>query len=116
MRTVDINKTFTVAPEGSRGTPAPGATPQSAARSAAFAQPLAVTIKDAAGNPLQGLVVIYNVPGSGASATLSAPTAVTNSNGVASVTATANATAGGYAVTAGVSGLVVPASFALTNT
>ena len=116
MRTVDVNRTYTVAPVGSTGTPVAGATPQSAARSAAFAQPLAVQIKDAAGNILQGMVVTYNVPGSGASAVLSAGTATTNASGVASVTATANATAGTYAVTAGVSGLVVPAGFSLTNT
>lgn len=107
---------MTVAPVGSTGTPVAGSTPQSAAMSAAFAKPLAVTIKDAGGNPLQGVVVTYVAPGSGASATLSAPTAITNTSGVASVAATANATAGTYAVTGGVSGLVVPAAFSLTNT
>ena len=116
MKTIDTNRTYTVAPVGSTGTPVVGATPQSAAVSTAFAQPLAVTIRDAAGNPLQSLEVTYIVPGSGASATLSALKARTNQVGVASVTATANATAGGYAVTAGVSGLIMPAVFNLTNT
>jgi hypothetical protein len=116
MRTIDVNRRITTVGVGSTGTPVAGSTPQSAARSAAFAQPLAVTIKDAGGNPAQNVVVTYIVPGSGASATLSAPTAVTNHNGIASVTATANATAGGYVVTAGVTGLVVPAAFNLTNT
>lgn len=116
MRTIDVNGTQTTVGVGSTGTPVAGSTPQSAAMSAAFGQPLAVTIKDAGGNPAQNVVVTYVKPGSGASATLSSPTAVTNRNGVASVTATANATAGGYVVTAGVTGLVVPVAFSLTNT
>jgi hypothetical protein len=116
MRTIDTTRTYATAPAGSTGTPIAGATPQTAARSAVFAKPLAVTVKDAGGNPLQGVVVTYIVPGSGASATLPATTAVTNQTGVASVTATANATAGAYVVTAGVTGLVAPAVFNLTNT
>lgn len=116
MRTVNVNRMETEVGQGSTGKAVAGSTPQSAARSAAFAQPLAVQIKDAGGNPVQNVVVIYTAPGSGASATLSAPTAVTNTTGTASVTVTANATAGGYVVTAGVSGLVVPVAFTLTNT
>jgi hypothetical protein len=116
MRTIDRTKTFSSVPSGSTATPVAGSTPQSAARSAAFAQPLAVTIKDATGNVMQNVVVTYAAPGAGASATLSAATATTNLNGVASVTATANATAGAYAVTAGITGVAVAASFSLTNT
>lgn len=116
MRTVDVNRTYTTAPSGATGTPVAGASPQSTVKGTPFAKPLAVAIKDAAGNPLQSIVVTFAAPGSGVSATLSAPTAVTNGLGVASVTATANAIAGTYVVTAGVSGLVVPAAFNLTNT
>src|SRR5262249_31045010 len=52
-------------------------------------------------------------PGSGASATLSSGSAVTNASGVASITATANATLGSYSVTASVNALT--ANFALSN-
>jgi hypothetical protein len=57
--------------------------------------------------------VTFAAPASGASATLSA-TSVVTVGGTASVTATANGTAGSYVVTATVSGLA-PVSFALTN-
>ena len=95
---------------------ASGGTPQSTPISTAFASALQVTVKDLGGNPVAGVTVNYVVPGSGASATLSAASAVTNASGVASVTATANATAGSYAVTASVVGVVTPATFSLTNT
>jgi hypothetical protein len=91
-------------------------TPQSAAINTAFASPLQVTVKDLGGNPVTGVTVNFAVPGSGASATLSAASAITNGSGVASVTATANATAGSYNVTASVAGVATPATFSLTNT
>ena len=96
-------------------TPTAG-TPQSMKVNTAFAMPLQVTVKDAGNNPVSGVTVTFAVPGSGASATLSATTATTNAAGIASVTATANATAGGpYNVTATVASLPV-VNFALTNT
>ena len=95
---------------------ATGGTPQSAVINTAFASPLQVTVKDLGGNPVAGVTVNFAVPGSGASATLSAASAVTNGSGVASVTATANATAGSYNVTASVVGVVTPATFSLINT
>jgi hypothetical protein len=95
---------------------ATGGTPQSAVINTAFASPLQVTVNDLGGNPVAGVTVNFAVPGSGASATLSAASAVTNGSGVASVTATANATAGSYNVTASVVGVVTPATFSLTNT
>jgi hypothetical protein len=91
-------------------------TPQSAVINTGFASPLQVTVKDPGGNPVAGVTVNFAVPGSGAGATLSAASAVTNGSGVASVTATANATAGSYNVTASVVGVVTPATFSLTNT
>ncbi len=51
----------------------------------------------------------------GASATLSSSTATTDSSGHASVSAVANATSGSYTVTASVTGVATPASFALAN-
>jgi len=95
---------------------ATGGTPQSAVINTAFASALQATVKDVGGNPVAGVTVNFAVPGSGASATLSAASAVTNSSGVASVTATANATAGSYNVTASVVGVATPATFSLTNT
>ena|GEM_PF-1349164 len=88
--------------------------PQSTTVSTGFAAPLAVLVSDAGGRPVPGVTVAYGVPGSGATATLSATTATTNSAGIASVTATASATAGSYAASATVTG-PAPASFALTN-
>ena len=74
-------------------------TPQSTAISTVFSTVLEMTYTDG-GNPVEGKVVTFAVPGSGASATLSASSATTNAAGVASVTATANATVGAYVVTA----------------
>ncbi len=91
-----------------------GGTPQSTLVSTGFATALQVTVKDGNGNLLSGQTVTFSVPNSGASATLSAPSAVTNASGVASVTATANATAGSYQVTASLAAL--SATFSLTNT
>src|SRR5262249_48669764 len=65
-------------------------------------------------NPLSDIPVSFSAPPSGPSATLSAPSAITDSTGFASVSATANGQAGGpYTVTASASGLT--ANFELTN-
>jgi uncharacterized protein (TIGR03437 family) len=94
---------------------ASGGTPQSAAIGAAFATALQATVKDAYGNAVSGVTVSFSAPSSGARATLSAASATTNASGVASVTATANGTIGGYSVSASVSGVSGTATFALTN-
>ena len=98
-------------------TPVSGSTPQSALIGTAFANPLGVTVtaKDSL-EPVAGGVITFAAPSSGASAKLSAATAKIGSNGVASVKATANDTAGTYKVTASAAGAAAPASFALTNT
>ena len=88
-------------------------TPQLGTIGFAFPSPLQVTVKDAGGAPVAGAVVIFAVPSSGASATLSSATAITDGFGVASVTATANPVPGAYTVTATVGAL--SASFSLTN-
>ena len=93
---------------------ATGGTPQSAQISTAFPTPLQVTVKDAGGNLLSGITVNFSAPGSGAGATLSTGSAITNASGIASITATANATTGSYSVTASVNAL--NATFSLTNT
>jgi predicted extracellular nuclease len=91
-------------------------TPQSATVNQPFAAPLVARVTDAFGNGIAGVSVGFAAPASGASATLSAASAVTGADGRASVTATANAVAGSYEVVASVSGAASSASFALTNT
>ena len=88
--------------------------PQSAMVNSAFANPLTVTLTDPCGVPLSGVTVTFTAPESGASAALSAGSAVTTANGTASVNATANGAAGSYTVTSSVYGL--SANFSLTNT
>jgi hypothetical protein len=97
-------------------TPVSGSTPQSALIDATFANALGVTVtaKDSL-EPVAGGVIAFAAPSSGATATLSGATAKIGSNGVASVKATANNTAGTYSVTASAEGAAAPASFTLTN-
>ncbi|HEY0231220.1 MAG TPA: hypothetical protein VGC55_08205 [Dokdonella sp.] len=94
-----------------------GGTAQSAAVMTPFVQPLVVSVVDAFDNPVAGVSVSFaaNAAGNGASAVLSAPSAVTGVDGKASVTATANSFAGVYTATAGVAGVGTGASFQLTN-
>jgi hypothetical protein len=96
-----------------------GATPQSATVSTAFANPLAVTVKESGGNPVSGVSVTFTAPAAGASGTFSNSTGTitvtTNASGVGSASFTANATVGGYSVAASASGLTT-VSFSLTNT
>jgi uncharacterized repeat protein (TIGR01451 family) len=89
---------------------------QSTVISTAFGQVLEATVNDSNGNPVSGVTVTFTAPTSGASAILSSPTAVTDSNGHARVTATANGTAGTYSVTATAVGATGSAIFGLTNT
>ena len=89
---------------------------QSTTIGGAFAQPLSVVVNDPSGKPVAGVTVTFTVPGSGASAVLSSATAVSGANGIASVTATANATAGAYIVVASVAGFSTTVPFGLSNT
>jgi hypothetical protein len=66
---------------------------------AAFAEPLRVLASGTGGAPVSGVVIQFEAP-SGPSATLSANTAITNASGIAEVSASANAQAGRYSVTA----------------
>ncbi len=94
----------------------PGSTPQSTMDETAFPDPLALTVtaKDSV-EPVAGGIVAFAVPSSGASAQLSAKDVTIGSNGVASVTASANATAGSYTVTASATGVAGSIDFDLTN-
>jgi CSLREA domain-containing protein len=80
---------------------------------AAFATPLRVRVLGAGGQPVAGIPVKFSAPPAGASAALSATTVLSDAQGLAEVTATANATPGRYVVTARVGALAV--SFALNN-
>src|SRR5450755_380023 len=96
-----------------------GTTPQSTTVSTAFANALAVTVRDAGSVPASGVNVTFTAPGSGASGVFSNSTTtitvVTNASGVAAAPFTANATAGGpYTVTAAATG-VTTVNFSLTN-
>ncbi len=111
--------TVPVAQTASSMTANPGTTPQSATISTAFANPLAVTVRDASNNPVAGVSVTFTAPGAGASGIFSNSTATitvaTNASGVASAPFTANSTAGGpYTVTAAAAGLTT-VNFSLTN-
>ena len=63
-----------------------------------FAQPISVQLFDGQGRPISGATVGFAVQSG--SATLSASTAVTNSQGIATVNATAGATAGSISISA----------------
>jgi hypothetical protein len=92
-------------------------TPQSTTVSTPFATSMQATVKDSFGNAVAGVVVTFNAPTSGASGSFAGGvnTATTNASGVATaVQFTANAIAGTFTVTAGVSG-ATSASFTLTN-
>jgi hypothetical protein len=96
-------------------TPVAGSTPQSAAVGAAFKKPLEVAVT--ANNPVEpadGGVISFAAPSVGASATVSAATAVI-ADGHAGVTATANETPGRYIATASAAG-ARSGRFVLTNT
>ncbi len=80
-----------------------------------FGSALQAKVTDAGGDPLPGIPVTFSAPLSGASATLSATQVMTDLNGVASVTATANIIPGAYPVTASVAGVTAPAIFNLAN-
>ena len=96
-------------------TPVTGSTFQSTPVNQPFKNPLAVTVTaDNPVEPVDGGVIAFAAAPGGASATLSAATAVI-AGGQASVTATANATPGRFFVTATATGTATVA-FALTNT
>ena len=91
--------------------------PQSTLVSQPFSAPLvALLTENFASAPLPGATIEFSAPSSGASATLSANSAVTDASGVASVTATANPTAVHLSsLTASATGESSPALYNLTN-
>jgi hypothetical protein len=67
------------------------------------------------GEPVQGGVITFTAPVTGASATFAQNPITIDSNGSAHTTATANSVDGSYYVTATASGITTPAQFPLTN-
>ena len=106
---------FTIRAGGASAIQATGGTPQSTTISTAFTNALQATVTDSLGNPVSGVTVNFAAPGSGASAALSASSAVTDAGGHVTVNATANSVAGNYSVTAGATGVSGTPAFALTN-
>jgi trimeric autotransporter adhesin len=90
-------------------------TPQSTLVNTAFANPLKAKLTENGFNsPLSGATLSFAGPASGASITTN-PTATTDSNGIASVSVSANGTTGSYTVTATATGVASAASFSLAN-
>jgi hypothetical protein len=99
---------FTIAATSGSGQTVPAGNP--------FAAPLGATVTANDPNvPVSGVVVTFTTSASGASAVLSADTATTDTDGTASIMATANDTAGAYTITAAAPGVAGMASFDLTN-
>lgn len=93
---------------------ATGGTPQNATAGLGFAAPLQAGLTETTSNaPLVNQTVAFAAPSTGPSATI-APSVATDSNGIASLPATANMTAGSYDVTASFAG-ANNVTFALTN-
>ena len=89
---------------------------QSTPINAAFPAALTVQVLGATTQPAANATVTFTiVPNNGAGAVLSV-LAVTDANGLASVTATANSTGGSYTVVATAAGFGGSATFSLTNT
>jgi hypothetical protein len=87
-------------------------TPQSGTVGQALASPLVAKVADSYGNPVPSVAVSFQV--TAGTATLSAASANTASNGQAQVTVTLGTTAGAVTVTASVSGIATPVTFSLT--
>ncbi len=89
---------------------------QSTSILSAFTHPLVVTVVSAYDEPIAGGKVTFTAPASGASAIVVGSPATIAADGQASVTATANYTAGqNYTVMASGAGIASPANFTLSN-
>jgi len=87
---------------------------QSAIINTAFTDPLSVMLNETGGSVLPGATITFTAPSSGASITSMNETALTDTSGIASISATANGIAGSYNVTASAAGVSV--DFTLSNT
>ncbi|WP_159436468.1 hypothetical protein [Pseudovibrio sp. Tun.PSC04-5.I4] len=84
--------------------------------STAFANPLVVEVRDISNNLVPDVVVTFTAPSTGASLSTTPQMVNTDASGVASLSVTANSTAGQpYTVNASVGGVTATADFSLTN-
>jgi hypothetical protein len=93
--------------------------PQSTTVNTSFAIPLTVEVTDINQNPVQGVIVTFSTPTTGASGAFAGGvnTATTNASGNATATTfSANQIAGAYTVTASAPGIASVVNFNLTNT
>jgi uncharacterized protein (TIGR03437 family) len=92
--------------------------PQSIVVGSEFPQLLQVTVRDSLNNPIPNVTVFFSSPSTGASATLSALSAITDAQGQTRVRATANTAVGAYRVAASAPRISAgtTAFFSLTNT
>jgi len=93
---------------------ATGGSPQTTLVSTAFPVALQASVTSSFSEPVNGGVITFTPPGSGASCTFGT-NPVTIARGNVSTTATANSTFGSYVVTASASGITTPASYSLVN-
>lgn len=107
-------QSFTYASIASGNIAAASGDGQTAPINTAFVNAIIARVENRVGERVSGVTVNFRAPGSGASAALSAPSAITDANGEARVTATANMIIGTYDVTASVAGLGSVA-FTLSN-
>lgn len=115
-----VSNTFSISAGVPASIVASAGTPQNTVVNTAFASQLQATVRDAAGNLVGGASVTFTAPTTGARGTfvggLSSIVVVTDTLGVARATAfTANTIAGAYNVSATVTGVGLPALFAMTN-
>jgi hypothetical protein len=97
-------------------------TPQFAKVGTNYAAPLVAKVTNVSNAPVSGASVTFTAPASGASGTFASPCSgrtcvvTTDAGGLATApTFKANTTAGGYTVTASVTGVATPANFSLIN-
>ncbi|MBX2991692.1 MAG: Ig-like domain-containing protein [Bacteroidetes bacterium] len=96
-----------------------GGSGQSTTVGTVFPVPLQALVRDNWNNPVPGILVTFTSPSTGPScnfAGFAIGTATTDTNGIASIIAIANQSAGSYNVVATVSGISTPANFSLLNT
>ena len=94
---------------------APHGSPQAATINTTFATPLSVQVASSYAEPVNGGVISFTTPGSGASASLSPMSPLTVSGGAVTTTASANGIIGTYVISASAKGVSGTISFDLTN-
>jgi hypothetical protein len=91
-------------------------TPQSATITQAYGQPLKALVQNSQNQPVAGVTVTFTAPASGASVSFpSGNSAVTDTQGIATINVNANGIAGAMSVVASAPGVNGTADFALTN-